>query len=82
MPSFSLSWITVPVGFLLLGYVAWQSFLQRKQAKPLPGLLEEMRQHKTDEEKKEVIEKIARRNFPERFESDLEIEPVPTDIKN
>jgi hypothetical protein len=79
MPSFSLSWITVPVGFLLLGYVAWQSYVQRKQAKPLPGLLEEMRQHKTDEEKKEVIEKIARRNFPERFESDLEIEPVPSE---
>jgi hypothetical protein len=31
--SFSLSWITFPVGFVFLAYIAWQSILQRRELK-------------------------------------------------
>ena len=33
MPTFSLNWITVPVGFLFLAYITWQSYLQRNEAR-------------------------------------------------
>jgi hypothetical protein len=66
-PHFSLLWITWPIGLLLLASIAWQS--RKQNQKPI-----EKPNRKTKEEKnKDLIDKIARRNFPERFERKVSI---------
>ena len=67
-PPFSLLWITWPAGLILLGILVRNSFKENNKS--------------NEERTKEAVDKIAKRNFPERFESvsDLEMESVPLDI--